>query len=600
MSLRTLTGLYIISFLLVSVYLIFRAIHVPLVHDEAETFFIYFVNFDFLPYQGWISANNHFINSFLGAICYRMFGASEWALRLPNLLSLPIYGYYLFKLSGMIDNQNIRLGLLLALITAPFYIEFFTLARGYGMSMALLTPYLYYVTRYLTDKKKRHFTRALIFGLICILASLTCFYIFLIVTLILALELYLEFKKGIRIHIMYKVSLLFLLQVIPALYFIKYIIHLGTINELVVGTLDGFYFVTVAPLIFYLTGSHSAMVAGMFIAIFALSLIFFIVQFLKLKSIVFFVKPENLIPTILFLSLLHIAFNGYVLEIPFPRDRAALFLFPLFIFTFCIFLDRLNLGPVFSGFFYVLLLFFPVSLLFSANLTHSLYWKAKYINPIYYDYILENQGDEISTIGSLSLRETIWYHKIFSHERKLNPLSINNAETDNICDFKIQPADVNPSILEDYRLVFEDSIAGNNLYERVNKAARIPEDTGLILPFKGNSMYHDFIVVPMDESQATLPFLLEVELTVIASNIPFEFSTYVKLVDKDGQLISDQSVRMSRLKYNWKENAPYTLLFTIDSLPAQTDKIVAFISNNYEREYELERGSYKLYKLVTE
>ena len=247
-----------------------------------------------------------------------------------------------------------------------------------------------------------------------------------------------------------------------------------------------------------------------------------------------------------------------------------------------------------------MLLFFPVSLLSSSNLTHSLYWKTKYINPVYYDYITKQEGNEISTIGSLSLRQTIWSHKIFSSEKKLNPLYINNVESDNTTDFKIQPSDVNPAILENYRLVYKDNIAGNNLYERVNKATRVLQDNGPVITYNGNSMYHDFIRLPVVKGQVNQPFLLDIELSILAAKAPFEFSLYIKLNDKDGQSISEQSVRMSRLKYNWDENSSYNLVFTLESLPEQTDEIIAFIYNNYEAEYKLESGSYKLYKLVTD
>ena len=198
------------------------------------------------------------------------------------------------------------------------------------------------------------------------------------------------------------------------------------------------------------------------------------------------------------------------------------------------------------------------------------------------------------------MRQTIWYHKIFSNEKKLNPLSINNAESDNSTDFKIQPADLNPRILENYHLVYEDIIAGNNLYERQNKLERIHADNGPVIPYEGSSMYHDFIKYSVQKEQLNQQYLLEIELSVHPVEIPFEFSLYLKLNDKDGQFISEQSVRMSRLKYNWNDGLPYTLIFTLKSLPQQTGEIIVFIFNNNEAEYKLEKGSYKLYKLVTD
>ena len=71
--------------LCIFIYLIIRSIYVPLIHDEAATFFHYIQSSSFIPFHSLNDANNHFLNSLLTYISYTLFGDSEFALRLPNL-----------------------------------------------------------------------------------------------------------------------------------------------------------------------------------------------------------------------------------------------------------------------------------------------------------------------------------------------------------------------------------------------------------------------------------------------------------------------------------------------------------------------------------
>ena len=220
MSIRALSITYSSALLLVLIYLILRSIYVPLVHDEAETFFIYFVNGHFLPYQGWVSANNHFLNSFLGHLSFLTFGPEEWALRLPNLIFVPIYGYYLFKLSATIKNTYIRFCALMALLGATFFTEFFALARGYGMAMAMLIVFLYHLQSYLSNKKFKPFLYAQITGFIGLLASLTLFYVFLIAMALMALDIVKSYIKREKNDNAFKIMSLLIFQLLPAVFFI--------------------------------------------------------------------------------------------------------------------------------------------------------------------------------------------------------------------------------------------------------------------------------------------------------------------------------------------------------------------------------------------
>ena len=79
-------------FVFLWVYLIIRANTVFYVHDEIVTKWAYMISWNPFPYQGYIDANNHFLNSLLGGLFIRLFKSdSMWVVRLPNILSFPLF-----------------------------------------------------------------------------------------------------------------------------------------------------------------------------------------------------------------------------------------------------------------------------------------------------------------------------------------------------------------------------------------------------------------------------------------------------------------------------------------------------------------------------
>lgn len=84
---------YLLIVLILFIYVILRAINISFSHDESLTFTIFEGN------RKWLkTANNHWLNTILAYISSRIFGYSELSLRLPNIISFPIFSYYCFKL----------------------------------------------------------------------------------------------------------------------------------------------------------------------------------------------------------------------------------------------------------------------------------------------------------------------------------------------------------------------------------------------------------------------------------------------------------------------------------------------------------------------
>lgn len=109
---------------------LYRAATFPVVHDESLSYAIF--NWD----PGWASsANNHLLNTFLMKWCSRLMGTSELSLRLPNVLAHAIFLLSSVVFLNHIKDLTLRLVGFVMLNLNPFLLDFFTLARGYGLAL---------------------------------------------------------------------------------------------------------------------------------------------------------------------------------------------------------------------------------------------------------------------------------------------------------------------------------------------------------------------------------------------------------------------------------------------------------------------------------
>lgn len=123
-------------------YILLRAWAIPVTHDEAATTILFtendyakLIRFDY----GYISANNHLLNTLAAKFFSDWFGISPMSIRLGNVLASIGYLVAGFAIGKQLFGQNVALRAAAAAIWVgnPYLTEFFSLARGYGMSAAL-------------------------------------------------------------------------------------------------------------------------------------------------------------------------------------------------------------------------------------------------------------------------------------------------------------------------------------------------------------------------------------------------------------------------------------------------------------------------------
>lgn len=137
-------------------YIIYKASHTSFTHDESYTY-THYVHQGFMDIISYKTpyTNNHILNTVLIKYCEVFFGSSELSLRLPNIIAFIVYSVFsallFFKYSPKLILQ-----FYLIMVLNPYLLDFFALARGYGLSIGFLVMSLYYLSFYFTTKQNKH------------------------------------------------------------------------------------------------------------------------------------------------------------------------------------------------------------------------------------------------------------------------------------------------------------------------------------------------------------------------------------------------------------------------------------------------------------
>lgn len=112
-------------------YILLRSVMLSFTVDEAITY-KYVSGF----WEERLHSNHHFLNTWLMKAFSLIFGSHEWSLRLPNVLSFLLYAESVRRLLKGIHSHVIFFAGVALFLFNPLILEYFSLARGYGLSLA--------------------------------------------------------------------------------------------------------------------------------------------------------------------------------------------------------------------------------------------------------------------------------------------------------------------------------------------------------------------------------------------------------------------------------------------------------------------------------
>jgi hypothetical protein len=378
-----------------------------------------------------------------------LFGAEQIWIRLPNVLSFLIYGFFAVRITNELKSGLLRWLTLIAILTAVFPLEFFSLARGYAMSLAFLLGAVFHGAEYLRTTKLKHQLLLWFWMWLAVAASLTLtntYLIFLGLTFLIQLKV--ESKRGTH---------LFVWIVFGSAFFAAasyYGFQLKERGLLYTGLDDGFIEVTVASLVRYQLQTESSVLSMLVAAIGAASGLFLLLR-AALKSLEW--SAIRLTAVLLLLNATGSILLNLVFGMNFPENRVGMYYIPLFLITVAGALDELGRTNTKLKWLGLSFLFFPAHLLYHFNFDTTVLWRKWHGSNTIYNKVVEYQHtqDAALMISAEYLNELGWAFYNFQNNAELQLLQ-RDPVPDTLADLIIaRPADFEFSQVP-YTIMYHD------------------------------------------------------------------------------------------------------------------------------------------------
>lgn len=383
---KLLTILISIVFICLFCYSAYRTWNLSLTHDEALTYQLVKGNERIAE-----TANHHPVNTFLVRISTAISNSfSEPALRFPNLVALAVYLFFSLMIIKLPDsNRFIWLAGIPLLAFNQYFLDFFSVARGYGIASGLSMAAIYFLLQNKETKTSHTLTINYLLAIfLSILASYSNYSLInlnITIVIISATELFLltnKHKIKFQIRELIALAASFLINA----YLIRDIAHrlliLKDNNELYFGGKNGLIEDTLTLLIhrsffpnYY--GEQFWMILRIIIVASVFGLIYF-----GLFSKAF--SEYSKVTKIMLLMIVAPVMQHYIFGSLYPIERASIIYIPIYgmcIYFFVVKIPKLSRTRLISGIataLVVLVILLPVTFLFSKSMNKSyiLEWRS--------------------------------------------------------------------------------------------------------------------------------------------------------------------------------------------------------------------------------
>lgn len=310
--------------LIVFTYIVFRAVWVEPVHDELATLFHY-IDYNTIWGKGTVlDANNHLLNSFLGKVCYSIFGDHIWAIRLPNVFSFLLFFYAAYRLAGLLRYEYTKYFFLIGMTCIPYVLDYFAYCRGYGMSMAFM---LMAVCFFLEINKEYRSGKAIMMAVLLVLGIYANLNILITAVLIMGyigIKLLIEARKYDEWKPFYYYVVLCIMVVFSLYFAAVHAYSLKMNGALYYGSKDGLWLTTGATLSQFVLMTTSIIVKYVLIAVISLLILHVIYAWISKGSFAVFQAPATLLIGLFIGNLVAIELMRWLLDTNYPEDRVGM------------------------------------------------------------------------------------------------------------------------------------------------------------------------------------------------------------------------------------------------------------------------------------
>jgi len=596
---KNLTYLYLAGASGVWLYLMLRAWLIPPVHDEAATFFHYINHGEYWPGKALWDANNHILNSFLSKYAVKVFGISAFTIRLANLMFFPVYAWFIYKFSTQLKTPRAQFLLLLSGLTIHGFVEYFAYARGYGMSMALLTGALYYSYRFFSVKNIRLLAAAVIFYGLATLANLTLQNTSLMFLGMAALFLFVEkFNAKQRIMGMAYVCV-GLLALWPL---INLSLEMKKDGLLYYAQDEDFWTAVISSFTQMFFDSKSYTLHLFWFAWFGL-FVWLTATFLpKLRAASCEDRARIIFPLFFFGNLAGIFAMHYAMGVNFPSDRTGMHLV-LYLFLGCVFLADLGKPRQQFAVLVPILVFFAQFSL-GANVSYSTYWKGEHLPQRFWKRIYDESESgryvKNPTVGGYRLRNLVWAWHNFKRGGTLQNMQYLDYYT-GFEDYQIFSAGDYAKHRHVYDSLDTDEYSNVTLTRRKTflRTQAYWDTTGITTPENYNGEYFNLFETFVPDSFLNKTWQVEADIKLYSLLTPPKIHFVTSFMDADGNTLDYETSPLDwrKKEYRPEDPAPVNIKIWWYKVPPETKRIVVYLWNVDKDAYTLQKGDVRILRV---
>lgn len=427
--------LILIAFVLL-IYNIIKAIQVPFYWDEIYTYLRYVKPEIFILNEyDRMDANHHLLNTWLIQCFIKLFGLHEFVLRLPNILFFVVYATFAVLFSTQFQSYVFQIGCFIILLLNPFVNDYFCLARGYGISMALMLGSMYFAYMFIRENYEKKFASlSLLFASIGLLANFSLInyvlvLLFIYVAFVLS-NLKAHFKKPSEF---YQFLLSLIAPIAILLFTIPIILKLKKAGALFIGKNNGFWQDTIQSLIQrFLYQPKEMFWLNLSIKIgllFILSIgIIILVKAVKNKEFNTYMKFQVGLMLIFLFCVFANIFQNKFMDVLFGIGRTAMYYYPLISLASIFIIYNLSkIKPTIAKFILaILVLFFSLNFTYNSNTYYAVEWQAEgdaklMVEDLRKFYLKDkNRTDEIIVGMTFPYHDDLTFYKEIHHLNWLN------------------------------------------------------------------------------------------------------------------------------------------------------------------------------------
>lgn len=418
---------YILTGLILLVYAGIRMWKVDATYDEVWTWQT-FVPLGFMEILNCTpcDANNHILNTLLIKFFIWLGGDNLFIMRLPALLGFAFYLYFSARIALRFLTPLMGICFFILSWSNPFLLDFFSLARGYGISLGFIMASLYFLLDFLKRLSLRSSAWSLSFGALSVLSNLSTLNFYLSLIAVLLLYALIKARSFISPQSQIRNPQFHFLKLFYRIFAISFILFailyepvrkLSSQGNFYYGGVSGFYDDTLMSLTAFSLGKpyeESAIVPLVLNILISVFIIVLLLSVLPGKG-----KKLSFRLFILFIVLIPVLSGSVqflLFRTPYLIDRTAIFYYPLFVLVFSVWSDAGDGSKVrnfLSGGMITTTIAFLVNFILNANFFKTITWPHDSRTTEILDYLqeeAERQKASLKFDSSWPFEKSLQYH----------------------------------------------------------------------------------------------------------------------------------------------------------------------------------------------